>query len=107
MTLSPVALEQVLKYAVPRRCMTSKGGTAYGWFAAESGLNWDRSNAMILASGNIPVEVRNELDVMAIAKIIFPVEQWHQLSNPYTRPCQIIEIQYGDQCVEEDIERKE
>jgi len=36
-----------------------------------------------------------------------PVEQWHQLSNPYTRPCRIIEIQYGDQCVEEDIERKE
>jgi cytidyltransferase-like protein len=36
-----------------------------------------------------------------------PEEQWHQLSNPYTRPCRIIEIQYGDQCVEEDIERKE
>ena len=29
---------------------------------------------MILSSGNIPVEVRNELDVMAIAKIIFPVD---------------------------------
>lgn len=36
-----------------------------------------------------------------------PEEQWHQLANPYTRPCRIIEIQYGDQCVEEDIERKE
>lgn len=35
-----------------------------------------------------------------------PEEQWHQLANPYDRPCRIIEIQYGDQCVEEDIERR-
>jgi mannose-6-phosphate isomerase-like protein (cupin superfamily) len=36
-----------------------------------------------------------------------PEEQWHQLANPYNKPCRIIEIQYGDQCVEDDIERKE
>lgn len=34
-------------------------------------------------------------------------EQWHQLTNPYEKPCRIIEIQYGDLCVEDDIERKE
>jgi mannose-6-phosphate isomerase-like protein (cupin superfamily) len=34
------------------------------------------------------------------------LHQWHQLSNPYNEPCQIVEIQYGDKCVEEDIERK-
>jgi len=32
--------------------------------------------------------------------------QWHQLINPYEVPCRIIEIQYGTQCIEEDIERK-
>ena len=32
---------------------------------------------------------------------------WHQLINPYNEPCRIVEIQYGEQCVEEDIERKE
>lgn len=32
--------------------------------------------------------------------------QWHQLTNPYDKPLQIVEIQYGDQCVEEDIERQ-
>lgn len=32
---------------------------------------------------------------------------WHQLRNPYDEPCRIIEIQYGDSCVEEDIERRE
>lgn len=32
--------------------------------------------------------------------------EWHQLSNPYNMPCRIIEIQYGDVCIEEDIKRK-
>ena len=32
--------------------------------------------------------------------------EWHQLSNPYSLPCRIIEVQYGDSCIEEDIERK-
>lgn len=31
---------------------------------------------------------------------------WHQLKNPYDKPCKIIEIQYGDYCGEDDIERK-
>jgi len=34
------------------------------------------------------------------------VGDWHQLSNPYNIPCRIVEIQYGEECVEEDIERK-
>lgn len=35
-----------------------------------------------------------------------PLGEWHQLTNPYDQPCRIVEIQYGDACVEEDIERK-
>lgn len=35
-----------------------------------------------------------------------PVHDWHQLTNPYAVPCRIVEIQYGKQCIEEDIERK-
>ena len=34
------------------------------------------------------------------------VQEWHQLTNPYEHPLKIVEIQYGEQCVEEDIERK-
>jgi mannose-6-phosphate isomerase-like protein (cupin superfamily) len=33
-------------------------------------------------------------------------QEWHQLTNPYSHPLKIVEIQYGDQCVEEDIERR-
>ena len=31
--------------------------------------------------------------------------QWHQITNPFDRECHIIEIQYGDSVVEDDIER--
>jgi D-beta-D-heptose 7-phosphate kinase/D-beta-D-heptose 1-phosphate adenosyltransferase len=32
--------------------------------------------------------------------------EWHQLCNETDQPLKIIEIQYGENCVEEDIERK-
>jgi len=32
--------------------------------------------------------------------------EWHKLCNETNSPLKIIEIQYGDKCVEEDIERK-
>jgi len=31
--------------------------------------------------------------------------EWHQLTNPFDTPCKIIEIQYGEKCIEDDIER--
>ena len=35
-----------------------------------------------------------------------PKKEWHQLTNPFDVPCKVVEIQYGEQCTEEDIERK-
>jgi mannose-6-phosphate isomerase-like protein (cupin superfamily) len=35
-----------------------------------------------------------------------PVKDWHQLTNPFDVPCRIVEIQYGENCIEEDIKRK-
>jgi cytidyltransferase-like protein len=35
-----------------------------------------------------------------------PLLGWHQLTNPYDMPLRVVEIQYGEQCVEEDIERQ-
>jgi mannose-6-phosphate isomerase-like protein (cupin superfamily) len=31
---------------------------------------------------------------------------WHQAINLSTEPCHILEVQYGERCVEEDIERR-
>ena len=36
-----------------------------------------------------------------------PVGEWHQLTNPFDVPCRIVEIQYGEHCIEEDIERED
>lgn len=32
--------------------------------------------------------------------------EWHMLANETDKPLQVVEIQYGENCVEEDIERK-
>lgn len=34
-----------------------------------------------------------------------PLQSWHQLTNPFDVPVKIVEIQYGENCIEEDIER--
>jgi cytidyltransferase-like protein len=34
-----------------------------------------------------------------------PVSSWHQITNPYEKECRIIEIQYGKETSEDDIER--
>jgi len=38
---------------------------------------------------------------------LVPVQNWHQITNPFNEPCHLIEIQYGEACIEEDIERTE
>ena len=38
---------------------------------------------------------------------LVPVGEWHQITNPFKEPCHLIEIQYGEKCVEDDIERTE
>ena len=34
------------------------------------------------------------------------VGAWHQLTNPHSQPVKVVEIQYGFNCIEEDIERR-
>lgn len=35
-----------------------------------------------------------------------PRRQWHMLANETDKPLKVVEIQYGENCVEEDIERR-
>ncbi|MDB9974077.1 adenylyltransferase/cytidyltransferase family protein [Gammaproteobacteria bacterium] len=37
---------------------------------------------------------------------IVPIKHWHQISNPFNVKTHIIEIQYGEECLESDIERE-
>lgn len=43
----------------------------------------------------------NKFDSLHLAKT-----EWHQLCNETDKPLKIVEIQYGEKCIEEDIERK-
>jgi cytidyltransferase-like protein len=40
------------------------------------------------------------------SQIVIPQNDWHRIYNPFDVPCKIVEIQYGAQCTEEDIERQ-
>lgn len=62
------------------------------WFVAEgeARLNWEY--------GGTKIKIYK-------TEIIEP-DEWHQLCNPTDKPLRVIEIQYGENCIEEDIERK-
>ena len=38
---------------------------------------------------------------------LVPLGEWHQITNPFEETCHLIEIQYGEECIEDDIERTE
>jgi len=42
----------------------------------------------------------NKFDILDILN-----NEWHQLVNETKKPLKVIEIQYGENCIEEDIER--
>ena len=44
-------------------------------------------------------------DVINVDTFSVKKEEWHQLFNPYKEECRIIEIQFGEENSEEDIER--
>jgi len=60
-------------------------------------------NVTLLNSTNDPYP---DIRLAQQSSITIKERQWHQLSNPYTSPCRIIEIQYGSSCEEDDIERR-
>jgi mannose-6-phosphate isomerase-like protein (cupin superfamily) len=64
------------------------------WFVSEG--------TAILNSGDSVPPVR--IDKHSYVKI--EKDMWHQLHNPYDVPCKLVEIQYGTECNEDDIERK-
>jgi len=50
-------------------------------------------------------ENRENITLNKFDKYIVPLGEWHQITNPFNETCRIIEIQYGEEVVEDDIER--
>jgi cytidyltransferase-like protein len=52
-------------------------------------------------------ENKESIELNKFDHYLVPVGEWHQITNPFDNTCHIIEIQYGEECVEDDIERTE
>jgi len=68
------------------------------WIVSEGQAAVNRATPM---DYQLPTAMLDKHDQLHVA-----VQEWHQLTNPYDHPLKIVEIQYGEQCVEEDIERR-
>lgn len=70
-----------------------------------------RSEFWFVVSGTATVYTQNQHGVVKLGDFTqtqhlwIPVTDWHQLANESSKPLQIVEIQYGTDCKEEDIER--
>lgn len=81
-----------------RLSMQQHSERAEYWFVAEGTANV----YTIHSSTDFELQgIYNKFDHIHIKR-----EQWHQLSNETTSPLKIVEIQHGDNCIEEDIKRK-
>lgn len=71
-----------------------------------------RSEHWYILKGKCDIETIYNNVTMTVTKnvndtyIIGP-NVWHQGQNNYNECCHILEVQYGEKCIEEDIERKE
>jgi cytidyltransferase-like protein len=84
----------------PGKCLSMQRhkDRAEHWFVAEGKAtvySLNRSTDVELMG------VYNKFDSLHISKT-----EWHQLCNETDDPLKIVEIQYGDNCIEDDIERK-
>ena len=76
--------------------------------------HFKRSEIWLVSKGscivNFSKDDPNEKENIQLNKFdhyLVPVQDWHQITNPFKEVCHLIEIQYGEACIEEDIERTE
>jgi len=70
-----------------------------------------RNEHWYVLSGSVTMETeyndfKNVVKINQNNSYIVEKNVWHKASNNGSEPCHIIEIQYGEECVESDIERK-
>lgn len=72
--------------------------------------HFKRSELWFVAEGTATLSISDTKEVAnynQFAYINIVKDSWHRLSNQTDKPLKIIEIQYGEECIEEDIERKD
>ncbi len=76
--------------------------------------HYKRSEIWLVSRGSCVVNYSNDdpndrktITLKKFDQYNVPLGEWHQITNPFDEDCHLIEIQYGEQCVEDDIERVE
>ena len=74
--------------------------------------HFKRSEIWLVSKGSCVVNYskedpdnRKDVQLNQFDHYFVPVGEWHQITNPFDEPCHLIEIQYGEACIEDDIER--
>ena len=65
-----------------------------------------KGSCIVNYSKNDPDEKEN-IQLNKFDHYLVPLGEWHQITNPFEEVCHLIEIQYGEACIEDDIERTE
>jgi len=63
-------------------------------------------SCMVSYSEKKAIDEKKEIQLNKFDHYFVPIKHWHQISNPFKVKTHIIEIQYGEDCLEDDIERK-
>jgi mannose-6-phosphate isomerase-like protein (cupin superfamily) len=86
---------------MPKTCLSMQrhDSRAEFWFVAEGD-----ATVYTLDEASTDQEIKCYLTVHQ--NTFIAVNEWHQLCNETDQPLKLIEIQYGDRCVEEDIQRR-
>lgn len=75
--------------------------------------HFKRNEIWLICEGSCAVSYSNDKENIDIIELqltkfdhyLVPIGHWHQIRNPSTTKTHIIEIQYGEECTENDIER--
>lgn len=74
--------------------------------------HFKRSEHWYILKGKCDIVIENNSSIITVTKevndtCVIGTEQWHQGQNNYDEPCHILEVQYGSECIESDIERRD
>ncbi len=76
--------------------------------------HFKRSEIWLVSKGSCVVNysdddpnIKKNIQLNKFDHYLVPLGKWHQITNPFEESCHLIEIQYGEACVEDDIERTE
>ena len=86
---------------MPKTCLSMQRHTerAEFWFVAEG-------EAVVYTLDPASTDEEIKCSMTAHESTFIRINEWHQLCNETDKPLKLIEIQYGKNCIEDDIERK-